>query len=102
MILIPHITMTTAAHSHPHPSEFSSVFFFFFFWMMSVSVPSKYPSRVPAVKKEQIHVASPRLPPPQSPRAEQSWKTNVVKGAFLLHRCHFKCFFFFLHTQYFV
>lgn len=26
LILIPHITMTAAAHIHPHPSEFSSVF----------------------------------------------------------------------------
>lgn len=91
MILILHITMTTAAHSHPHPSEISSVFF----WM-SVSAPSKYPSPAQAVKEEQISYYISfffGLSPTQSIYEPKEAKPNVVKGAFSLFG-HFKCFFF--------
>lgn len=61
--------------------------------MMSVSAPSKHPSPVPAVKEEQIHNASPCLPPPRCLWAEGSWEPSAVKGAFLVHRGHFKWFY---------
>lgn len=83
MILILHITMTTAAHSHPPPSEISSGFF----WM-SVSAPSKYPSPAQAVKEEQIlyyiSLFFFGLSPSQSIYELKEAKPNVVKDAFFL------------------
>lgn len=100
MILILHITMTTAAHSHPPPSEISSGFF----WM-SVSAPSKYPSPAQAVKEEQIlyyiSLFFFGLSPSQSIYELKEAKPNVVKDAFFLV-WSLSMFFFFFHMQYFV
>lgn len=99
MILILHITMTTAAHSHPPPSEISSGFF----WM-SVSAPSKYPSPAQAVKEEQIlYYISLFFLVSHQVKASMSWKKlNQMWWRMLFSLFgHFQCFFFF-HMQYFV
>lgn len=99
MILILHITMTTAAHSHPPPSEISSGFF-----GCRCQRRPNIPVLLKQWKRNRFYITSLFFfLVSHQVKASMSWKKlNQMWWRMLFSLFgHFQCFFFF-HMQYFV
>lgn len=97
MILILHITMTTAAHSHPHPSEISSVFF-----GCRCQRRPNIPVLLKQWKRNRFHITSLFFLVSHQLKASMSWKKLNQMWWRMLFPCLVTLNVFFFHMQYFV